>query len=153
MARTNQQDPLPLPANCYAANSSGPRPLPLVLLFLGMSMLSCTEPAKPTPRDAKTKSFVVSLQTTPAQIPVNQHFSMEFTVRAADGAKVPEQVAVNADMPSHGHGMNTKPRLTALGAGRWRVEGMLFHMPGAWEIYVYIGRKATMERAVFPVEL
>ena len=149
MARTRQHGFAPSPANRWASTLV----LPLVLLFLGTSAFSCTEPLQSVPREAKTKSFVVSLQTSPVQVPVNQHFSMEFTVRAADGTKIPEQIAVSADMPAHGHGMNTKPRLTALGANRWRVEGMLFHMPGAWEIYVYIGRKAAMERAVFPVEL
>jgi len=149
MATTRQYDSAPAPANRCTSTPV----LPLVLLLLGTSAFSCTESPQSVPRETKTKSFAVSLQTSPAQIPVNQHFSMEFTVRAAEGAQIPEQIAVNADMPAHGHGMNTKPRLTALGANRWRVEGMLFHMPGAWEIYVYIGRKAAMERAVFPVEL
>jgi hypothetical protein len=56
-------------------------------------------------------------------------------------------------MPSHGHGMNTKPRLTRLGDGEWRAEGMLFHMPGEWELYVYVGLDKAMERAAFPLKL
>ena len=123
------------------------------MLWLAALMFSCQGSVLSKPRLAQTKSFRVTLQTDPAQIPVNEHFVMVFTVQSIAGTKIPGQVAVNADMPSHGHGMNTKPRLTALGDGRWRVEGMLFHMPGAWEIYVYVGRDQAMERAVFPVEL
>lgn len=125
-----------------------------LLLILSVSTAGCMKSAPAKPRQATTKNFTVTLQTSPDPIPVNEHFTMEFTVTAiASGMKIPEQIVVNADMPSHGHGMNTKPRLTALGNNRWKVEGMLFHMPGAWEIYVYIGSNAAMERAAFPVNL
>lgn len=134
----------------FAASRS--RALPLLLL-LGTSTLSCAEASTAEPRTAETKNFLVSMETTPAHIPVNEHFTFAFTVRAKSGEKIPGQIAIGADMPAHGHGMNTEPRLTELGNGRWLVEGMLFHMPGAWEIYVYIGRKERMERAVFPVGL
>ena len=56
-------------------------------------------------------------------------------------------------MPAHKHGMNTSPRLSALGAGRFEAEGMLFHMGGEWQLYVYVGTGQQMERAVFPVTL
>jgi hypothetical protein len=42
--------------------------------------------------------------------------------------------AVDATMPAHRHGMNYRPSLHPLGDGRWRVEGMLWHMAGAWEL-------------------
>ena len=48
---------------------------------------------------------------------------------------------------------NTTPQMVSLSAKTWRAEGMLFHMPGAWELYVYLGKNAAMERAVVPVSL
>ena len=30
--------------------------------------------------------------------------------------------------------MNYRPTLQALGAGRWRAVGLLWHMPGRWEL-------------------
>ena len=42
--------------------------------------------------------------------------------------------AVDATMPAHRHGMNYRPSLHPLGDGRWRVDGMLWHMAGAWEL-------------------
>ena len=39
-------------------------------------------------------------------------------------------------MPDHGHGTNYQARTSELGEGRYRVRGLLFHMPGLWEIYV-----------------
>jgi hypothetical protein len=45
-----------------------------------------------------------------------------------------ELLAVDATMPAHRHGMNYRPSLHPLGDGRWRVDGLLFHMAGAWEL-------------------
>ena len=30
--------------------------------------------------------------------------------------------------------MNYRPSVVALGPGRWRADGMMFHMPGRWEV-------------------
>ncbi len=101
----------------------------------------------------QTKGYEVMLTTDPATVPVNEHFVVEAQVRSLDGGEVPDTIQIDADMPAHGHGMNTKPRLTSLGDGKWRAEGMLFHMPGEWELYVYVGRDKAMERAAFPLKL
>lgn len=45
-------------------------------------------------------------------------------------------VKVTADMPDHRHGMNYKPSFTQTAEGLWRVEGMLWHMPGKWELKI-----------------
>jgi hypothetical protein len=36
-------------------------------------------------------------------------------------------------MPAHRHGMNYKTSVSGKGSGRYRVEGLMFHMPGHWE--------------------
>jgi len=82
------------------------------------------------------------------QAPLNEVFS--FTVHVGDR----KLVSVNADMPSHGHGINTEPEWSKLEDGSWQVDGMLFHMPGAWELYFdVIGSDGAEERIVYPVEL
>ncbi len=50
-------------------------------------------------------------------------------------------------MPSHGHGMNYRPTLTALGAGRYRAEGLMLHMSGVWEL-AFIVRDAGMSERI-----
>ncbi len=50
------------------------------------------------------------------------------------GAGAPRLVRVDAGMPAHRHGMNYRPTLSAVGPGVWRAEGMVVHMPGAWEV-------------------
>ena len=54
-------------------------------------------------------------------------------------------------MPAHQHGMNTKPELTDKGDGKYKVDGMLFHMSGDWVIFVDVTRGEATERASFPV--
>lgn len=81
----------------------------------------------------------------------NGHFSLEVVLEPGPGAGVPDSVVVDADMPSHGHGMHTKPETVAEGGHRYRVKGMLFHMAGEWSISVTITAGRTVERAWFPV--
>ena len=48
-------------------------------------------------------------------------------------------VEVSGGMPLHDHGLPTAPRMTAdLGEGNYRVDGMKFHMSGAWEVVIDI---------------
>jgi hypothetical protein len=41
---------------------------------------------------------------------------------------------VDATMPEHQHGMNYRPSINRLPNGHWRVEGVMFHMPGRWQL-------------------
>lgn len=50
-------------------------------------------------------------------------------------------------MPQHGHGMNLVPTIERGVDGTWRVDHMLFHMPGYWELYFDITERGRVERA------
>jgi hypothetical protein len=63
-------------------------------------------------------------------IEVARHFAL--VVRLCPATAGLQQV--DATMPAHRHGMNYRPSLQPLGDGRWRVEGLMFHMSGAWEL-------------------
>ena len=41
-------------------------------------------------------------------------------------------------MPGHGHGMLRQSEVDDLGDGRYRVRGMLFHMPGVWDLRIKV---------------
>jgi hypothetical protein len=56
-------------------------------------------------------------------------------------------------MPQHGHGMNVAPTVKRTGEGTFRVDGMLFHMPGYWELYFDLGSAGTLERTQGSVTL
>ena len=55
-------------------------------------------------------------------------------VETVDGQPVENAtIAVDGDMPEHGHGLPTRPQVTKyLGNGDYLVEGMKFQMGGWW---------------------
>jgi hypothetical protein len=63
-------------------------------------------------------------------VTVGRHFVIEIQLCPV-GATLQR---VDAHMPEHRHGMNYRPSLKQLAPGRWRAEGLLFHMPGRWEL-------------------
>ncbi|MEE9395333.1 MAG: FixH family protein [Planctomycetota bacterium] len=99
-------------------------------------------------------AFQVKLKTLPAPLETNEHFRLTVQITALEGASLEGiEVTADADMPAHGHGMNTKPITSKTGDGQYEVEGFLFHMPGYWELYVDIMRAGQRERATFSFNL
>lgn len=74
----------------------------------------------------------ISVRPEPSPIPVSAPFSVLLTFCDL-GNRLPEQVAVDATMPAHRHGMNYRPVVTKVAPGNFRIDGLLFHMPGEWE--------------------
>jgi hypothetical protein len=70
----------------------------------------------------------------PDRIPMAQHFALEVQLCEKGAASTARLHKADASMPEHKHGMNYRPVITSLGAGRFRVEGMMFHMAGRWEL-------------------
>ena len=66
----------------------------------------------------------------PVKISIGQPFALRLQLCPAEAALT----RIDATMPEHRHGMNYQPSLQNLGGGRWRVEGMLWHMAGRWEL-------------------
>ena len=103
--------------------------------------------------DSNGGTYSVTVESTPNPIPMNEPFDLRFTVAAKSGSLQGVAVQVDARMPAHGHGMNRVPKLTTQADGTTRAEGMLFHMPGHWELYVDITQGGKTERAQFDVDL
>lgn len=148
-----------------------PRNNRLILLAMFVVLVGCHQPggeklqastteAAPAVLKYKTLSnsgtYSVSYSCEPDPIPVNEFFSLEVAVvDSRDPSRPVGEVVVVADasMPAHRHGMNTQPEVRALGKGRFTVAGMLFHMPGHWELYFDITHDAVTERAQFDIDL
>lgn len=89
-------------------------------------------------------------------IPRGETFSIDAWVFAPDAPDAPctdVALAVDAAMPEHGHGMNRVPRVDSRPDGGFHAEGLLFHMPGRWELYFDVTRGAVTERAQAEVVL
>jgi hypothetical protein len=77
--------------------------------------------------------YMLALRPEPMRIEVGQPFALIMNVCTKRGEPA-ELVGVDAIMPEHKHGMNYATTLHPAGSGRYRVEGLLFHMPGNWEV-------------------
>jgi hypothetical protein len=77
--------------------------------------------------------YLMAFRTDPLRIEVSEPFALVVNVCTRRGGPA-ELLAVDANMPEHRHGMNYRAAIVAKGDGRFRAEGLLFHMPGRWEI-------------------
>ena len=77
------------------------------------------------------------------EVPLAQPFSMRITLC---GEWDVNELRVDATMPAHKHGMNYTPSVSALESNVFEIEGILFHMPGMWEMRIDL---ATSERDVY----
>src|SRR5690606_35247792 len=75
--------------------------------------------------------YVLAFQA--GKVAVGRHFSVDLASCAKAGHALPESIKVQARMPEHRHGMNYLPKVARVAPGRWRAEGLMFHMPGKWE--------------------
>jgi hypothetical protein len=97
---------------------------------------------------ADSARYTVAYVAKPAPIAVSRHFALELAVCAKADAPAPDALAVDARMPEHGHGMNYKPTVKALGNGRFTADGLMMHMPGRWEFVFEVQGGGAAERAL-----
>jgi probable HAF family extracellular repeat protein len=88
--------------------------------------------------------------------PKNELFTL--WVRVLDGAdrrplSAEVELAVDAAMPLHRHGMTTRPQVRADPDGGFTVRGLLLHMAGDWQLYFDVTRGGLTERAQVAVTL
>ncbi len=79
----------------------------------------------------------------PPDIAVGAHFSIRFRLC---GPPV-DRVRVRGWMPDHRHGMNYRPAVTLNGLSG-TAEGLMFHMPGRWQLILDVRGAAGQEKLV-----
>ena len=82
-------------------------------------------------------------RSDPAAIPVGAHFSVRFRFCGPPIGKV----AVRGWMPVHRHGMNYRPGVILVGLSG-AADGLLFHMPGRWQLILEIAGAAGKEKLI-----
>ncbi len=99
--------------------------------------------------------FVVELEPRTRPIPLAQLHEWTLRVERSDGEVVsPSHLRLAGGMPAHGHGLVTAPRVTRVLSDReWLVEGMKFHMGGAWELRVEVVADGVGDLAVFDIDV
>ena len=79
------------------------------------------------------------------RIPMARHFALDVQLCDRGGVSGAQLTKADASMPAHKHGMNYRPTIKPLGNGRFRVDGMMFHMAGRWQLAfeVQAGKEIT----------
>jgi hypothetical protein len=76
----------------------------------------------------------IAYRWEPAELKVGRFFAAEvIACRAPDLGSV-RSIVLDAQMPAHGHGMNYRPVVAETAPGRFRVTGLMLHMPGTWRL-------------------
>lgn len=117
--------------------------LTLLLLSLTVSQAHANEVAEVW----SSKQIQISYQSALQPIAINKMHHWIIEIKTLDGFAVEDaNVQVTGGMPEHNHGLPTSPQVTEhLGDGRYRVEGMRFHMNGQWEIKISVKRDGLDE--------
>ena len=111
---------------------------PLLLAVAGWARGACLVP--PEAGEALAMGPVqLAWRAEGGPIAVSRPFALLVTLCPA-GARL---VHVTATMPEHRHGMNYRPSVQELGEGRWRAEGLLWHMGGRWELRLDVEAAGT----------
>ena len=111
--------------------------------------------AAPLRAASNAGTFVAEVTPLGSAVPMNAHFAVELALFQPDGTTPfePEEVTLDARMEEHEHGMLRDVVLARVGAGRWRAEGLLFHMVGVWQLQVDVRQGARVERAQMDLTL
>ncbi len=129
---------------------------------VAQSGTQCRSSGKPMESVVQGDNFTV-LITPLGEISVSKPFSVDITVCSEQPTV---SVNVDAGMPGHGHGMNYTLEVTELGSeinenassnqsaiNKYRVDGMVFHMPGQWQWSVDLQSESHQETLAQPITI
>jgi hypothetical protein len=103
--------------------------------------------------DSRAGTYRVHWRSLAGKIPRNEDFELEVWV-LRDGAPAKDvHLDVHAWMPDHGHGMLRKTRPEPQPDGSFRVQGMLLHMRGHWQLFFDMLEGTVAETAESAVDL
>lgn len=110
---------------------------------------ACGDSLGPGVQRIESAQWLLVYRATPTPIPLGRHFVLDIELCPRAGAALPGELRVDAQMPDHKHGMNYKPSLSSPRPGLYRAEGLMFHMPGRWELVFELrDAKAAPQRLV-----
>lgn len=113
---------------------------------------TATEPLSAVSQPAGLRvSMVSELQP----LVINQMHSWVISLQDTQGEPIDNAVIhIEGGMPLHNHGLATSPQVTgALGEGRYRLQGMRFHMNGEWQLRLQIQHDGVTYRTTFNLTL
>lgn len=133
----------PNPLNCRSIIAVAAACLPCMLPMAAHACSATLEGGKTI--DSARHS--IAYRTDPVRIAVGKPFAVDLVVCPREAAATIDELRVDAHMPEHRHGMNYKASVKPQGTlGRYRAEGLMFHMPGKWEFLFDVRDAKGVER-------
>ncbi|MCL4214464.1 MAG: FixH family protein [Gemmatimonadales bacterium] len=128
------------------------------LAFVGACSMFMRMPAEQEfgrERTSTTGLYRAVIRPDGDSIPVGKLQRWTLHLETAEGAPLDSAtVSVDGGMPQHGHGLPTKPAVTAsLGNGDHRVDGMKFNMSGWWVVKFRVQSAMGADSVVFNLKL
>jgi hypothetical protein len=95
--------------------------------------------------------FRVTWMSDAEPVPVNRVHGWKIYIETADGTPVTDaEISIDGDMPEHGHGLPTKPKVKRnLGGGLYVIQGMKFQMPGWWVLHFTVSAGGKEDTVTF----
>ena len=126
-----------------------------VAMILALFCVAPTVGAETTHWPSRDGLYRISYSSELDPIAINQLHSWTLLLETAAGEPVEEaSLEVGGGMPEHDHGLPTSARVTsALGDGRYLLEGMRFHMNGYWQLTITIDAAPGRDTVVIRLDL
>ena len=107
------------------------------------------------PRVSDQNRYTATIAPPAQPLKPRRMLVLEVSVRDAAGNPVDgAKIDVDGDMPQHGHGLPTKPRVTrSLGDGKYVIEGLRFNMGGWWELHLSVSSATGADRVTFNLQV
>jgi len=100
------------------------------------------------------RRFRVAYEPLEDPVPLNAVHAWKLSVTDPGGRPVTgARIEVDGGMPAHDHGLPTAPKVASMGGGAYRIEGMKFHMRGAWVVKLNIAAAGQRDAVTFHVML
>jgi hypothetical protein len=135
---------------------SGLLPALLSLAFLLLAPLAsfaaCPDAAQGYAR-LSSPDAEIAYRWQPDTLKVGRFFTLDVIACRTSGGDAVQTIVVDAQMPAHGHGMNYRPTTAESGPSRFRVSGLMLHMPGRWRLTVDLVQADRRTRLSHDIDL
>ncbi len=95
----------------------------------------------------------VAWRADAGEVPRNVAFGLEVWLLRDGQPLAGPRLELRARMPEHGHGLVREPTVTDQGHGRYRVDNLLLHMRGLWQLDFAVTEGLVGDRARFELTL
>ena len=123
------------------------------LVGVSASAMGCGEGLAGATQRVAGARYEVAFAPVPSPIEPGRHFALDIAVCARPGVPLPDALRVDAVMPEHRHGMNYRAIVVTREAGSYRADGLMFHMPGRWDLIFDLVAAERSERLTAPTRI